>query len=718
MKFWSKGVLSAIVAVLLTTVSGIGDQAARADVMYPTFTKDSYGNVIFTQPAYTPIRLLGDDLVVPDPEEPASEQSSPLSGPKDVFIDSKDHVYIADTGNNRIVHFDENLRFLRYIESKSSPFKAPEGVFVDQEGDVYVADTGNKRVVHLDSEGNFVQEMGRPNSRFIPEDFKYDPIKVVADRRGYLYVVTLGGYRGLLQMDQEGNFQSFYGANKTEFSVLDAVKRALYTEEMYANEISKLPGAISNVAIGPDGFIYTSTSGNISNSQVKRLNYEGKNLLVNSTELLEGESKSLSFGERLWTRYSEEGRKLLPQIADLAVDQYGNIIAIDQQYRFVNQYDSYGNLLFFWGGRSAPSSTQLGLIKNPVAVAVNSRNELFVLDDQENVLQVFRLSEFGQLVYHANDLTNKGFYAESEPYWHRVLELNAQYTPAILGLAKTAYQKEDYATAKELFRRAGDQVGYSDSFWQLRLRWFQERFSFFATLFVALSAVYLAGGRFVRKLAARFAARRSPRTHPVWEQLKHAFYMLKHPIDGFTALRFENKGGYRGAILILIGMYAALLAYRMFTSFSFLKAEEHSVNALTVFIQFSLVWFVWVVCNYLISSIYRGEGRFKDVFVGSAYALIPFALFAIPLTLISNALTLSEEAIYQYLLYGLVVWVGAMFFWKVQSLQNYGVGETVVNILLSVFAMVVTGVLAFIVIGLSNELRLFIYEVYQEVTLR
>lgn len=716
---WKKGVRAAAVS-LFAAFSFFGGWGAgsvvKAEVMYPTFTLDSYGNVIFTQPAYTPMGMLGNDLVVPDPEQPGSVMPSPLQGPRDVFIDQKDHIYIADTGNHRIVHYDADFQFVRYIAPEGSPLNAPEGVFVNDAGDIYIADTGNKRVVHLNAEGELIREIPRPESRFIPEEFKYDPIKLAADSRGYLYVVTLGGYRGLLQLDPEGNFQSFYGANKTEFSFLDALKRALYTREMYENEISKLPGSISNVTIGPDGFVYTATSGDISHSQVKKLNFEGKNILKGSAEA--SGSGNLRFGEYLRTRFTEAGNPLLPQIVDVAVDSFGNIAVIDRRYNFVNQYDPYGNLLFFWGGRSSPSSTQLGLIKNPVSIDMNSRNEMFILDDQENVLQVFKLSEFGSLVYRANELTNKGFYAESEPYWQQVLEWNAQYTPAMLGLAKAAYQKGDYAAAKELFRRAGDQTGYSDSFWQLRLQWFQERFSFFATAFVFLSALYLIGGRFVRR---RLLLRRhveSSRSRPVVEQIRHAFYMLKHPIDGFTALRYENKGSYIGAAILLIGAYASLLIQRMYTSFTFNKIEENSINAFSVLIEFVVVWFAWVICNYLISSIYRGEGRFKDVLIGSAYALLPFVLTAIPLTIFSNALTLSEGPIYQYLYNGLLIWVGAMFFWKVQSLQNYSVGETIVNILLSLFAMLVLGVLGFIVVGLTNELRQFIYEVYQEVILR
>lgn len=716
MKTWFKKLMTIMLgaALLITSFpSGV-----YAEVMYPTFTRDSFDSIIFTQPAYIPTSVIGVELEIEDPENPGVMLPSPLQSPKDVFVDNKDQVYIADSGNNRIVHLDENYDLVRYISLEDDPMNGPEGIFVNDEGHIYVADTGNKRVLHLDENGNLVKDIGRPGSRFIPDDFKYDPIKLVADKRGYLYVATLGGYRGLLQMDPDGNFQSFYGANLTKFTVLDALKRMLYTEEMYANEISKLPGSVNNVTVGPNGFIYTVTAGDVDEHQIKRLDIEGKNLLKTSDELT-GTGSTLKFGEYIRPRYVS-GRLLQPQLIDVAVDSYGNMTAIDKSYNFINQYDTYGNLLFFWGGQSSPSSSQMGLIKNPVAVDVNSKDELLILDDQEGLLQVFELSEFGEMVYRANELTNNGFYEQSEQYWRRVLDLNAQYAPAMLGLAKAAYKREEYEVSRELFKQAGDQVGYSDSFWQIRLKWFQDRFSIFATIFIIFAIVYLAGGRFIKRIpwVKRMKERRGESRFKFLDQMKHALYLLKHPIDGFTAIRYENKGSYWSALVILLGMYISLVINELYTSFSFNKVLESQVDAGSILVQFVIIWFAWVICNYLISSIYRGEGRFRDVFIGSAYALVPFIILSIPLAIISNAMTLSEEAIYQYILYGIYIWVGAMFFWKVQSLQNYGVGETVMNLLLSLFAMLVTGVLAFIIFGLTNELRMFIYEVYQEVLLR
>lgn len=686
--------------------------SAFAEVPYWTNSKEKQGRLIWTQPAYTPEGIFGKDLTIPNKDKPGETNPSPLQNPKDLFIDKRDHIYVADTGNNRIVEFDPNGQFVRYIttEGGGKPFNKPEGVFVTDNLDIYVADTGNKRIVRLDKDGNFIRHYEKPDSRYIPEAFKYDPTRLVVDKRGFLYIAVLGGYQGLLQLDPDGNFQSFYGANKTIFSALDAMKRLLYTKTMYANEISKLPGAISSVAVDKDGFMYTTTSGQgIRNEQIKKLSIKGLNML---------EGKVFGEVRRMDVRFATGGQ-VTPQLIDLTIDQNGNITAIDSSYKYINQYDANGNLLFFWAGPSSANTTQLGLMKNPVAIDSNSRNDLFLLDGQEGVIQLFRLSEFGAKVNEANKLTLQGRYEESEVYWREVLRLNENFSPAILGLAKAAYKQGNYHEALELFKRGDDHKGYSDTFWQIRLVWFQKNFPLIASAVVIGSILYAILNKVTYKAKWRVAWRNRERSKNTFMvQLRHMFYLLKHPIDGFSALRYEQKGGYLSAFILLAGAYAAIVIMRLYTSFSFNMVDIRRVNIIMILLQFVVVWLGWVVSNYLVSSIYRGEGRFKDVFVGSAYALIPLILVGIPLAIISNGMTTSEQAIYDFLENVMYIWTAAMIFWKVQSLQNYSVGETIVNLFLTIVAFLTLAILALVVLGLSSDLKDFIYEVYQEVRMR
>ncbi|WP_239628065.1 SMP-30/gluconolactonase/LRE family protein [Paenibacillus sp. H1-7] len=704
-------VILLLLAILVSVMMPI---TALAYVPYDTNYKDGFDQLVWTQSAYTPVEVMGREIYIPDPKDPSKMVHSPLVQPKGIFIDDKDNIYIADSGNNRIVHLDEKGNFKRIIDVKESPMKKPEGVFINKNGDIYIADTGNKRVIRLDNSGKLIREFKRPDSKFLPESFKYDPIKVAVDKRGFLYIATLGGYQGLLQLDPEGNFQSFFGANKTEFSVMDALKRMLYTREMYLREISKLPGSVSSVTIDQNGFIYTVTK-EVTKGQIKKLNIAGKDLLATVNDSSATGEEIKTFGE---VRFPSRD-KLTPKLNDLTVDRNGNITAIDSTLKYVNQYDANGNLLFFWSGDTSASASKLGVVKTPSAIASNSKNNLFILDEENNVVQVFRLSEFGELVHKANQLTQEGRYEESEKPWQEVLRLNAYYTPAMLGLAKAAYKKGDYETAQKLFYDAGQTQGYSDAFWQIRLNWFQKNFGMLMNIFLVVVIGYLVLNKLTKKSAFRQKWRNRRRSQiPLVIQLKHAFYILKHPIDGFSAIRYEGKGSFASSFIMLILALISFCIYKGFTSFTFNPTIVLDVNLVTLFFQFMILWFAWIISNYLISTIYRGEGRFRDVAYGSTYALFPLALVGLPLTLISNIMTLSEDSIFSFLQVAMVVWIGLLMFWKVQAMQNYSVGETAMNIFLSLVTMTLLGVLVFITFGLSSELKDFFFSIYQEVTIR
>lgn len=713
MRFIHKRRLLSIAVISVLTALLLGTGTAAANTPYSTNYKDGYDQLIWTQPAYNPAGALGREIYVPDPQKPGQLMFSPLKQPQDLFIDVKDQIYIADTGNNRVVHLDEKGKLIRIIDLKESPLNKPQGLYVDDEGQIYIADTGNKRVVLLNKEGKLIHEYKRPNSKFLPASFKYDPVKLVVDKRGFLYITVLGGYQGLIQLDSEGEFQGFFGANTTSFSVLDMFKRLIYSREMYQKEISKLPGSIASVAIDKDGLIYT-TSTDVDNRQIKKLNIAGQDQLTSKGDFSTGNVKT-EYGEVAFRDFNNR----VPVLSDLTVDGDGNITAIDTKRKVVNQYDSSGNLLFFWWGDDTTVSTQLGMVKTPTAIANNSRDELFILDGENNFVQFFQISEFGALVHQANHLTQEGKYAESEAPWYEVYRLNNYYTPAIVGLAKAAYKKGDYEQAQELFLKAGHAQGYSDAFWQNRLLWFQQHFGTVANTVLIAITVLIPASKWAGRTgwAARLQRRRRGR-FPLAGQLAQAFHILRHPIEGFGALRYGDKAGWlSSSILLLLGL-SSFCVMRAGISFIFNPEVFLDVNLLTVIVQFLVIWIGWIVANYLISSIYRGEGRFRDVVYGSAYATFPLVLVGLPLTIISNIMTLNESSIYHFLYYGLFVWVGLLLFWKVQSLQNYTVSETVINMGLSAFTMLVCGVLVFITVGLTKELLDFFYSLYQEVSVR
>lgn len=193
---------------------------------------------------------------------------------------------------------------------------------------------------------------------------------------------------------------------------------------------------------------------------------------------------------------------------------------------------------------------------------------------------------------------------------------------------------------------------------------------------------------------------------------------MKHPIDGFYAIRYEGKAGFASSLILLALAVAAFGYMQSGTSFMFNPAIHVGVDLLPLTVQFVGIWLGWVISNYLISSLLRGEGRFRDVFFSSSYALFPIILIGIPVTLLSNTLTLNELAIFNFLKLTIFVWIALLTIWMVQGIHNYTFIEALFIILLSLLTLVIIIILIFIFISLSIELVNFIYSLYQEVFIR
>src|SRR5699024_4519493 len=262
-----------VVTFMLILLTLSFSTTASADSPFDTFSVNGFGKTIFTQPAYEPKDVLAQDIYIQD--EDGEHVYSPLSQPKDFFVDDHDEIYIADTGNNRIVHLDENGELIRIIEVPDSPLNQPSGIFITDEGDIYVADTGNRRVVLLDNDGELIQEFLRPESKYIDDGFVYEPTNMIVDSRGFVYVVSRGTFQGIIQFSPEGEFYGFYGTNITEVSFMDRIRNIFYTKEQLSRQVRLLPNPISNITIDKNGYIYTVSKDSVE--QIKKLNIRGEN---------------------------------------------------------------------------------------------------------------------------------------------------------------------------------------------------------------------------------------------------------------------------------------------------------------------------------------------------------------------------------------------------------------------------------------------------------
>jgi streptogramin lyase len=96
------------------------------------------------------------------------EGKGQFRSPRGIAADEFGNVYLADTGNHRVVHLLNTGKELVWARTIGSPgdgpghFRSPSGVALNSQGRLYVSDTDNHRIQVFDSHGQYLMEIGGP----------------------------------------------------------------------------------------------------------------------------------------------------------------------------------------------------------------------------------------------------------------------------------------------------------------------------------------------------------------------------------------------------------------------------------------------------------------------------------------------------------------------------------------------------------------------------
>jgi len=633
-------------------------------------------------------------------------QGQGLNKPEDIFVVGTD-IYIADTGNKRIVVY--NIKTGAMTSFGEDILRTPRGIFVTEDGEVYVADYGNSEVYRFNAAHELVWTFSKPDSYLFSEQTQYRPLNVSVSSSGTLYVVSEGAFEGLLQFETEGNceFLGFFGANPRDISVFERMQELILSTTQMERVLTRKPRAITNIDIAND-LVYTVTMTPFSkgfgpdsatNNSLRRLNMAGENILYSGA-----------------TRMTDE-----ETFSDIAVNKYGCIFALSQ-VGIISEYDPNGELVFSFGG-TAVSSERNGLFTAPVAIDIDDNDFVYVLDKERSLIQVFYPTEFAKTTHDAIVAFEAGEFSESLDIWQDLLRLNGMSKLAHNGLGKSLYSLGDYEGSLVEFAYTYNRVEYSKAFWEVRNAWIQSNITWIVSVAFILIALWMVL-KFINKktgVFTKFFARfkRNKPKNKLWSDIKYIGTMFRHPIDSLYDLKVGKHGSVLSASIVYLIAYAVFLVNLLLRAFLFRGIDNLkylTVNYLLA--MFLLPCALFVVVNYMISSINEGEGSFKNVYVCTAYAFSPMILLLPFVVLLTYVCTFNEAFLVTFSTTIIFAWTALYFVLMVLEVHRFSFWNMVKNLLLTIFAIIIAIVGFLIIYLMAKQVIAFGGDVFREVIYR
>lgn len=645
--------------------------------------------------------------------------SGPLSAPEDIEADGQGVVYIADTGNARVIRLTPD----RAASTIAHPdMTQPMGLAVDPtNGDLYIADAGSAHIFRFSPSGELLRSYPPPSSDVLPENYMYSPSNVVVDPRGWLYVTGTGTSYGIIQLDPEGTFRGFFGANRAQFDLRRAVMRLFASEEQRIRLRMQSLRPSSDVFLHADGFLYAVTESETTN-QIRRLNAVGIDTypdglygemvpMKSETASEKGDYRSVDAVMRTDVTVS------VPQLTKVHVDRDGIITVLDGISSKVFQYDQEGNLLFVFGGRGRVEGTFTAARGFTIDQSTGS---LYVLEISQSGLHVLEQTEFAALVHQASRLYRDGQYDEALGVWAEVARQDGQYPLANAGIAKALLKMGQRSSdprylraSMSFYRDAGSRIGYSAAFERLRYVLSMKYFGFI--LGAALLAVILVLGA----SRALRAGRSRSRALTALSRLIGVRTVILHPFRAMEEVKHAYARVTIVSALAMLALYLGAHVLRLYvTQYHFASWDPGRVSLATELVRLLLPWFSWCITNYLVSVLFEGEGRFGQIFCASAFALAPVAALTTIVTLLSRLLSLGEAGTMTVLGVAQWVWMVLLMVLGTATVHNYPIGKSVAISALSVAGVVLLWGVAVLLLGLVGTLGNFGFTLVREVVTR
>lgn len=702
--------LSCVLAIVLVLCS-LFVLVPSAEEAYDTYTYSIDGEKLLSPDAYS----------AKDMNKPLTSKemglSENLGKATDIVSDQDGNVYIADPEKGRIVVLDKNYRAIQIIteytdeNGAKQKFSSPYGISItdsrytpDYKSHVYVCDSKTKKIVCFERERllSVIDEDFRAEKTILEPQSKllanvtYEPIALAVDKYGRIFVVSKGAFEGIIVMSGEGEFTGFIGAQKITKSLLDQIWGKLLSVEQKQDEARNTGTAYNNITVDSDGFIYITNdslqateqfasiqSKASTHSPVKKLNSSGDEIMArNGFFDCGGEVDVLE--------------NSVSKIRDVAIGPEGTWSILDDRRESdgnarsrIFTYNANGDLLFAFGDRGnqiGNGKEYTGFTYQCIEREGKEVYNILTLDTQNasSQLTVYSPTPYCEAIVRAHALQNNHKYDEAIDEWKEILKLNNNFDLAYIGIGKALYSQQKYAEAMDMLAAAYETEQYAKAFGQIRSDIVGRFLPLIIIGIIAVVVIFLKLLGRAKKLNKKTTLKVGRKTY--WEELVYSCHLIFHPFDGFWDLRHEKRGSVRAASTILALTVVAFFYQAIGRGYIFNPRGGYS----TVIMQVTAVFVpvvLWCVANWCLTTLFDGEGRFKDIYIATCYSLAPLPFFVILSTILTNIF--SDSTIIDMLVTIGYVWVALLLFFGMLVTHNYTMPKNILMIICTIVAMVI-----------------------------
>lgn len=200
--------------------------------------------------------------------------------------------------------------------------------------------------------------------------------------------------------------------------------------------------------------------------------------------------------------------------------------------------------------------------------------------------------------------------------------------------------------------------------------------------------------------------------------LKHIFYTMIHPVNGFDQIKWEKKGSVIACLFILLVFFFTNVFDQVLTGFIFNTVNPDRISVPSILLITMGGFAIAFVANWAAGSLMFSEGETRDIFITLCYTLVPYILAKLVVILLSNFANAEVQAFLTAILVIGLMWSGFILIVGMYYIHQFTFGSLLLNLLLTVIGIAIILFLLLLGYSLIQQIITFVVTIYNEIVFR
>lgn len=200
--------------------------------------------------------------------------------------------------------------------------------------------------------------------------------------------------------------------------------------------------------------------------------------------------------------------------------------------------------------------------------------------------------------------------------------------------------------------------------------------------------------------------------------MKHVYYTMFHPVNGFDSIKWENAGSVSSGIFIMFLFFLVNVFQAIATGFIYNPRNPDYVSVLSIFLVSIGGIMLWFISNLAISSLMSTEGKTKHIFILTCYSILPYTIWTFIYIVASNFVASDMAPFLTMLRFVGFAWSALLLIFGSYQVHQITIGKVFANIFLTIFGVLIMLFLMLLAYSLLQQMYIFAYTIYSEIVFR